>query len=223
MLSFNLLNSVPKVARDIAARRANKELNRAVALKFGCEYFDGLREQGYGGYHYDGRWVPVAKKLIERYGLKAGDRVLDIGCAKGFLVQDLMAALPSLEVVGIDISQYALDNAVEDAAPHLMLGSCDSLPFEDASFDLALAINTVHNLPPEACEKAIAEMGRVSPNAGFIQVVAYRSLAEREIFEDWMLTAQTYLRPEEWLEMFERVGYKNDYYWTILLPDGEVF
>jgi ubiquinone/menaquinone biosynthesis C-methylase UbiE len=221
MPSFNLLQSVPKVARDISLRRVDKDRNRAIALKFGREYYDGPREQGYGGYVYDGRWVPIAHRLIERYGLKTGDRVLDIGCAKGFLVKDLRDALPGLEVIGLDISRYALDNAVEGAAGHLVLGSCDSLPFPDGAFDLALAINTVHNLPPEGCEKAIREMVRVAPDAGFIQVDAYRNEEERELFEDWMLTAQTYLQPEEWEAMFRLAGYSHEYYWTILLPDGK--
>ena len=53
-------------------------------MKFGQEYFDGAREQGYGGYYYDGRWVSVAKRLIERYNVSAKSNFLDVGCAKGF-------------------------------------------------------------------------------------------------------------------------------------------
>ena len=78
---FNLLGSQPKVVRDASARRETKDANRAVALEFSQEYFDGEREQGYGGYHYDGRWVTVAERAIEHWNLSPGDRVLDIGCA----------------------------------------------------------------------------------------------------------------------------------------------
>src|SRR3546814_9791901 len=74
-----------KPVRDLAARRLNKDENRRLASRFDVEYVDGTREQGYGGYRYDGRWVPVAHRLIDHYGLRPGDRVLDIGCAKGFL------------------------------------------------------------------------------------------------------------------------------------------
>src|SRR6185437_14625017 len=101
MKELNLLASVPKIVRDIASRRANKDTNRRLALKFDVEYFDGPREQGYGGYHYDGRWRAVARKVVEHFRLKPGDRVLDIGCAKGFLLRDLQAELPGLQVFGL--------------------------------------------------------------------------------------------------------------------------
>ena len=42
------------------------------------------RKYGYGGYRYDGRWVPVAEDMVKHFDLKPGDRVLDVGCAKGF-------------------------------------------------------------------------------------------------------------------------------------------
>jgi len=222
MPMLNLLQSAPKAVRDIDARRVNKEANRAAALKFGVEYFDGTREQGYGGYKYDGRWVDVARRIIDHWDLKPGDRILDIGCGKGFLVKDLSDMMPELDVVGIDISDYALENAHPDAASRLSKASCDDLPFEDDSFRLALAFNTIHNLKPDGCLKALKEMQRVAPRGGFVQVDAYRSEDERQIFEDWMLTAQTYLKPDGWKEMFEQAGYTGDYYWTILEADGSV-
>lgn len=220
MTYFNLLQLDNKVVRDIEARKLEKEKNRTEACKFDWAYFDGPREQGYGGYVYDGRWVKVAHRIIEHWNLKPGDRVLDIGCAKGFLVKDLSDALPGLEVIGVDISDYALKHAHPDAKEKLMKASCDELPFDPGAFDLALAINTIHNLDPDGCEKALREMERVSPGRGFVQVDAYRTPAERQIFEDWMLTARTYLMPDEWEAMFDRTGYRGDYYWTILESDG---
>jgi SAM-dependent methyltransferase len=221
MRETNLLESVPKIVRDLKARNANKDVNRQLALKFGFEYFDGTREQGYGGYRYDGRWVSVARRIVSHFGLKPGHRVLDIGCAKGFLVKDLMDVMPGIEIWGIDVSAYALANCHPNTKDRLILGSCDALPFPDGCFDLALAINTVHNLEAPRCIEAIRELQRVAPRAGFIQVDAYRTPEEREIFEDWMLTARTYLRPEEWLDAFQKAGYTGDYYWTILEFDPE--
>ena len=213
---FNLLESVPKIARDVTARKANKEENRRLANKFDIEYFDGTREQGYGGYRYDGRWVKVAKRAMEHFNLKPGDRVLDIGCAKGFFVKDLREALPGLDVEGLDISDYALENSHPDAAPYLIKGACEALPYPDDSFAAAFAINTIHNLEREGCIRAIKEIERVAPGRGFIQVDAYRSPDELSVFEDWMLTAKTFCMPDEWLEMFKVTGYTGAYYWTIL-------
>lgn len=216
MAEINLLSKYPKTKRNIEARVANKDENRVIALKFGREYFDGTREQGYGGFRYDGRWLPIAKDIVEHYGLKAGSRVLDIGCAKGFLVKDLMKVCPGLEVFGIDISSYAVLNCEQETVGRLHLGDARSLPFPDASFDLALSINTIHNFDKEGCIKALNEMTRVAPKAGYVQVDAYRNEEEKNLFLDWVLTAKTYGTPEFWKKLISEANYKGDYYWTIL-------
>jgi hypothetical protein len=41
------------------------------------------RDTGYGGYRYDGRWLPIAEDMIAHFGLRPGDRVLDVGAGKG--------------------------------------------------------------------------------------------------------------------------------------------
>ncbi len=218
----NLLRALPqKTKRNVAAREASKEANRAIALKFGREYFDGPREQGYGGYYYDGRWVPVARDIVAHFGLKPGDRVLDVGCAKGFLVKDLLAVCPGLEVFGLDISEYALMNCEPEVVGRLHLGSADRLPFPDRSFSAVLSINTVHNLERDRCIAALREIERLAPGRGFVQVDAYRTPAEKALFESWMLTAKTYSTPEGWLATFAEAGYTGDYYWTILEFDRE--
>jgi cyclopropane fatty-acyl-phospholipid synthase-like methyltransferase len=221
MAELNLLSSYPKAKRNIKARVGNKEENRRIALEFGMEYFDGTREQGYGGYRYDGRWIPIAEKIVKHFGLKPGDRVLDIGCAKGFLVKDLMKVCPGLEVFGIDVSEYAVINCEPEVVGRLQVGNAMRLPFPDNSFKAAISINTVHNLDRDGCIQALREMQRVAPGRGFMQVDAYRNEAERQVFEDWMLTARTYGKPEDWIRILDEAGYTGDYFWTILEIDPE--
>jgi cyclopropane fatty-acyl-phospholipid synthase-like methyltransferase len=145
MPEINLLCDLPKAKRNLQKRNESQELQRDVALKFGREYFDGDRTQGYGGYRYDGRWIPVAKRFVEHWGLKAGDRVLDIGCAKGFLVKDLMTVCPGLDVRGIDISSYAIDNSEPEIRDRLMVADARKLPFNDGSFKAAICINKIRH------------------------------------------------------------------------------
>jgi SAM-dependent methyltransferase len=219
---FDLLGTLPKCVRTVGARKANKEENRRLALKFGAEYFDGTREQGYGGYHYDGRWRRVAERAIRHWQLRPGNRVLDVGCAKGFFVKDLREALPGLDVVGIDVSDYALENAHPDAKPYLSKASCERLPFADNSFDAVFAINTIHNLDRAGCERALREIERVCPGRGFVQVDAYRTELEREVFLEWMLTAKCYDTPTGWLQLFHRAGYAGWHWWTVLQADDGI-
>ena len=216
MGEINLLARYPKATRDIKARLVHKEENRRIALKFGKEYFDGTREQGYGGYRYDGRWIPIAEDIVRHFRLKPGDRVLDIGCGKGFLVKDLMKVCPGLEAFGLDISEYAVTHCEPEVVGRLQVGNARHLPFPDNSFQAALAINTIHNLERAECIGALQEIERVAPGRAYVQVDAYRSTGERKIFEDWMLTARTHGMPADWVKILKEAGYTGDYYWTIL-------
>ena len=219
MAEIDLLRALPKSRRNVAARAEAKDpLVMAEARKFGEAYFDGPRTYGYGGYKYDGRWLPVARDVIAHYGLKPGMRVLDIGCAKGFLVRDLMAVCPGLEVFGIDISDYAVRHCHGDVVGRLHVGNCLSLPFPDQSFDLVLAINVIHNLDREGVVAALREIIRVScSKRNFIQVDSYHTDEQRRLFEDWVLTARFHDYPEGWFKVFGEAGYTGDWAWTVLV------
>jgi SAM-dependent methyltransferase len=217
MAEVNLLRALPQTKRQVSKRAQGKtEEVIAVAKEFGEMYFDGPREYGYGGYRYDGRWIPVAADVVSHFGLRPGMKVLDIGCAKGFLVKDLLDR--GLDAFGLDVSRYALLHCPPDIAGRLHLGSADLLPFPSGSFDAVLSINTIHNLDRDGCLRALREMTRVArdPKKCFVQVDAYRSQAEKNVFESWCLTALTYMRPVEWIALFKEAGYQGDYYWTIM-------
>ena len=140
---------------------------------------------------------------------------MDIGCAKGFLLHDFQQVIPGVKVAGLDISHYAIENAMESVKPYLMVGSADDLPFPDKSFDLVISINTVHNLDLERCKQAIREMERVSHRYKYLQVDSWLNEEQRQNFERWVLTAVMYFEPEEWRKVFREVGYTGEYYWTI--------
>ncbi len=216
MAEINLLAKYPRANRNLSARKLGQAENRLVARQFGREYFDGAREQGYGGYRYDGRWLPIARDIAAHFKLEAGDRVLDIGCAKGFLMRDLMEIVPGLEAWGLEISHYAIENCHPDARGRIVRGTAQMLPFASGSFAAALCINAIHNLGHDACVEAVREIERVAPGHGYIQVDAYRNEEERDIFLDWVLTADTFGNPEMWKGLFQRAGYTGHYYWTLL-------
>ncbi len=223
MAEINLLAKYPRARRNLAARKQGLEENRAIARRFGREYFDGTREQGYGGYRYDGRWIPIARDIVAHFGLKPGDRVLDIGCAKGFLMRDLMEVAPGLEVFGLEISQYAIENCHPDACGRIVRGTAQRLPFASGSVAAILCINVVHNLAVDACIEAVQEIERVAPGRSYIQVDAFHTEQEREALFDWVLTPplDTLANPEEWCKRFRDAGFTGDYYWTIMEFDPE--
>ena len=216
MAEVNLLAALPKGKRNLNARSTKTDEHVRVSREYGQAYFDGPREYGYGGYRYDGRWIPVARDMIAHFGLKPGDRVLDVGCAKGFLVKDLMQVCPGLEAFGVDVSRYALDHCERDVVGRLHLGSADDLPFPDGSFQAVISLNTVHNLERPDCIRALHEMQRLAPGKGFVQVDSYRTPEQRAVFLDWVLTAKYHDYPDGWIKTFQEAGYTGDYYWTII-------
>ena len=217
MAEIDLLRALPRIKRNIQKRKEAKDpAVVAISRQYGEMYFDGPRDYGYGGYRYDGRWLPVARDIIAHFGLKPSMRVLDVGCAKGFLVKDLMLACSGLEAFGLDVSLYALMHAEKEIIGRLHLGTAEKLPFPDNSFDCVLCLNTVHNFPRPRAIKVMQEIQRISGGRAFVQVDSYHTPEQKEIFESWVLTADFYDYPQGWVELFREAGYTGDYYWTII-------
>jgi ubiquinone/menaquinone biosynthesis C-methylase UbiE len=216
-MEINLLKNYPKSQRNIHERGTTKtDTDRRIARQFGKDFFDGDRRTGYGGYTYHPRfWENVIPDFQSYYGLKADDRILDVGCGKGFMLYDFYRSIPGIKTTGIDISSYAIQNSIEAMKPFVAVGDARSLPFESKSFDLVISINTLHNLEGDELEKSLREIQRVSKGRSFITVDAYRNEEEKELMFAWNLTAKTILHVTQWQELFQRVGYNGNYYWFV--------
>ena len=212
---INLLKKYPKTKRDLSKRGNEKtEEDRIIARRFDKEFFDGDRKNGYGGYYYNSKfWTEVVKDLNNFYKLKNGSKILDIGCGKGFMLFDFMKLNPNFVLEGIDISDYAITNAVPEVKKFLKVGDAKSLSYEDNSFDLVISINTTHNLEINQCKKALSEMERVSRKDKYLIVDAYSNEIEKDRIFAWNLTAKTILSTNEWINLFEEAGYTGHYYW----------
>jgi SAM-dependent methyltransferase len=217
MPEVDLLANYPKTKRNVEERGQEKtEADRAIGRQFGKDYFDGDRRYGYGGYNYFPRfWQPVMPTFKSYFHLTQDSSVLDVGSGKGFMLHDLVAAVPGIKVQGIDISPYAIENTIEDIKPFVQVGNAKSLPFADKSFDVVISINTIHNLPIDECKQALREIQRVARKYAFITVDAYRTPEEKIRMDAWNLTALTYMSVDEWKQLFKEVGYTHDYYWFI--------
>lgn len=207
----------PKTKRNLDERAAAKtEEDRRVGRRFDKDYFDGDRRHGYGGFSYQARfWQPVVPAFQKKYGLTKESSLLDVGCGKGFMMHDFAELIPGITVKGIDISQYGIDNTIEDMKGHVQVANARKLPFEDNSFDLVISINTVHNLAIDECKQALREIMRVTREDAFVTMDAYRTPEEKKRMDMWNLTALTYMSVAEWEQLFKEVGYTGDYYWFI--------
>ncbi len=216
MSEINLLDTHPKTVRDYDKRALEKtpEVIR-IAKEFGKDFFDGDRKYGCGGYRYDGRWKPVVRRIKDYYSLLDNASILDIGCAKGFMLHDFKELMPNCTVAGIDISAYAIENAMSTVKPFLKVASAEKLRYPDKSFDLVISINSIHNLPIDRLKTAFREIQRVCRGHSYITVDAWRNEQERENLSKWVLTAETMLHVDDWKKLFAEVGYTSDYWWFI--------
>lgn len=217
MAYIDLLSAIHKsTQRDYLARVNDPDFPKAKAAKlakqWGYDYWDGDRRINYGGYRYmPGRWAPVGKAMIEHYGIKPGDKILDVGCGKGFQLYELTQLCPGVEVYGIDISSYAIENAKEEIRDRLQVGNATSLPFPDHYFDFVFSINTLHNLHCYDLDKALREIERVGKKNKYICVESYRTEDEKANLLYWQVTCEAFNTPEEWNWWFKQTGYTGDH------------
>ena len=187
---------------------------RLIAFDLDREYYDGARENGYGGFTYDGRWQRLLPPVIARYGLTPQSRVLDVGCKKGFFLYDLTQVLPGITVKGIENHPYPIENSVPDIRGHITHGDYDTLPFPDDSIDFVMAFSSVYMLNLRGVVNTLREIQRVSRGRSYVTLGAYRTPEERDLFMDWTLLGTTILHVDEWREVFAWTGYTGDYFFT---------
>lgn len=130
-----------------------------------------------GDYRSVGRLIePAAQILVSEAGVRAGQRVLDVGTGSGSVA--VAAALAGAEVVGVDITDAWFDEAHRraDAAGvslDLRLGDAEALPIEDESFDVVLSSFAAIFAPRH--DVVTAELVRVCRTGGTIGMTAWTS------------------------------------------------
>tara|TARA_B100000965_G_scaffold375363_1_gene367358 strand:- start:9 stop:674 length:666 start_codon:yes stop_codon:yes gene_type:complete len=213
---LDFLTSLHKsTKRDYLKRVNDKDFpkNKAanLAKKWGYHYWDGDRRINYGGYKYiAGRWAKVAKKLIKHYNIKDGDRVLDIGCGKGYLLYEIYKINPKIKVFGLEISKYAIKKSKKEVTKFIKFGNANKLPFKKNYFKLAYSLNTFHNLHNYDLFESLKEIQRVSKKK-YICVEAYRNELEKMNLLYWQVTCEAFNTPKEWQWWFDKAKYNGDH------------
>ena len=151
------------------------------------------------------RWRNVDNSAAYlRPHLRAGLRLLDVGCGPGALTLDLARHVPNGEIVALDRAEDVLDEARrtlrESATPvRVMSGDVYQLPFPDGSFDIVHAHQVLQHISDPS--SALGEMRRVCAPGGLVAVRDSDYGSFRWFPEDARLDA--------WLRMYFRVTESN--------------
>jgi len=202
-----------KTKRKYLERMVNDKINcMKEAKKYSSNYWDGDRKYGYGGYKYiEGYFTELAIQLIDNYNLSEVSSILDIGCGKGFLLYEIKKILPKINIHGIDISNYAIENSKPEIKEFLSIHNIvNKTTFLDNQFDLTISIGCLHNLEIYDLYNSITEINRISKNS-YILVESYRNDKELFNLQCWALTCNSFFSVNEWKWIYNSLDYKGDY------------
>ena len=125
-----------------------------------------------------GRWSKkLAPLFIEFVGVENGEKVLDVGCGTGSLTFALARAADVGEVAAVDYSPVFVEEAIRrNTDPRVTIRQADAcaLPFEDGTFDRALALLVLHFVPEAG--RAVAEMRRAVRPGGVVAAAVWDHL-----------------------------------------------
>jgi ubiquinone/menaquinone biosynthesis C-methylase UbiE len=129
--------------------------------------------------------------------LASTDTVLEIGCGPGYFSRAIAAAVPNGSLVLFDLQLAMLEIARQRlpglANVHFTQGDALSLPFPEASFDAALLVLVLGEVPDQ--DRCVAEVARVLVHGGgvtfaesrrdsdFIPIANLQALAEKNGLE----------------------------------------
>ena len=131
--------------RNYIERMVNNKIEcMEIARKFEFDYWDGDRKYGYGGYHYHSKyWNNVVIDFMNYFGLNSSSSLLDIGCAKGFMVYAM--SLLGKDASGVDISEYAIGASIPQVKDKLsLINSPDEI---SGHYDLLMAKDVLEHVP----------------------------------------------------------------------------
>jgi SAM-dependent methyltransferase len=138
---------------------------------------------GEGYERYVGRWSRlVANEFVRWLGAPAGAHWLDIGCGTGALVETILRQASPAAVSGIDRSESYVAEArrrLEGTIAILRAGDAQELPFEAASFDLAVSGLVLNFVPDQS--RMVAEMSRAVGSGGMVAAYVWDYAGEMQM------------------------------------------
>ena len=143
--------------------------------------------------------IKMAQWLKDRFHPQA---VLELGCAKGFLLKALLQI--GIEGYGCDISKWAVENYEPEAKGRLKVADIrNGLPYPDNSFDLICSLSTLEHIEMEYLPHVASEMARVTKKWVVISIPIVLSNENKPWGDP---SHRTYMPASYWISLFYQQG-----------------
>ncbi|WP_287923332.1 class I SAM-dependent methyltransferase [Diaphorobacter sp.] len=101
-----------------------------------------------------------------------GTRVIELGCGGARMARQMLQRWPDMRYLGleVDLRQHAIN--LQDTPPRMRfaVGGAQAIACDDAQFDLALMLKSLHHVPLDAMDQALTEVARVLRPGGHLYV-----------------------------------------------------
>jgi ubiquinone/menaquinone biosynthesis C-methylase UbiE len=135
--------------------------------------------------------IPPITELIRQQGGADKVKLLDVGCGTGRTLHQLAVAHPALRLHGADLSPAYIKKARERLADvaelTLAVENGETLPWDDATFDVVTSVYMFHELPRNARRNVVREMLRVVRPGGLVVIEDSAQLSESPVLEPVLL------------------------------------
>ncbi|WP_312566111.1 methyltransferase domain-containing protein [Diaphorobacter sp.] len=101
-----------------------------------------------------------------------GTRVIELGCGGARMARQMLQRWPDMRYLGleVDLRQHAIN--LQDTPPRMRfaVGGAQAIACDDAQFDLALMLKSLHHVPLDVMDQALTEVARVLRPGGHLYV-----------------------------------------------------
>jgi len=179
--------------------------------KYDEEYFESGLATGKSCY-LNYRWLPeltikMAHNIIRYLDLKENEKILDYGCAKGYLVKAFR--ILDIEAYGCDISSYAIDKVDAETREYckLIRDKKELIPF-DFNFDWIMTKDVLEHLEEKTLDKFVLQSYQKSKKC--FHVIPLSDESNNYIVPEYALDeTHVLMRSKDWwIKKFESFGWK---------------
>jgi ubiquinone/menaquinone biosynthesis C-methylase UbiE len=155
--------------------------------------------------------APLTNWGLSHVSFNEGMTMLDIGCGGGATLQRLLKRSSNAKAYGIDISEESVAKAKEvnkellDEQVFICQGTASQLPFEDATFDLVTAVETVYFWPD--LSKCLKEVRRVLKHDGQFAIMV--EVPDPDSMWTKVVEGMTAYTPDELKSLLDDAGFTH--------------